>query len=286
MKLLTMNTHSLLEADYPEKLDIFVDGILRQMPDLIAMQEVNQTIDAPQIDPAYLEGQFPSPGYVVIREDNHAAQVVARLRKAGVRCSWTWMPIKRGYDIYDEGVALISLGRKIRDVDGFPVSKCHDYENWRTRKVLGVRLEGMDDWFYSVHMGWWNDPAEPFLHQWTVLNSCIASKRICDPVWLMGDFNAPTCFRGESYDTVSASGWYDTFTLAEVSDEGITVPGVIDGWHKRMKDGKSYGMRLDQIWCSQKKPIRSSSVLFNGINGAIVSDHFAVMIESCEEDEA
>lgn len=279
MKLLTLNSHSLLEADYEEKLDVFVTGILREKPDLIAMQEVNQTIEAPQIDPEFLQGQFPVPGYVVIREDNHAAQVVSRLRREGIDCSWAWLPIKRGYDVFDEGVAIISLNRKICDVDCFPVSKSNDYENWRTRKVMGVRLEGMDDWFYSVHMGWWNDPVEPFLHQWKVLNSCIASKRICDPVWLMGDFNAPTCFQGESYDTVSASGWFDTYILAGEKDDGITVPGVIDGWHRRMAESKSYGMRLDQIWCSHKKEILSSRVLFNGFPDEPVSDHFAVMIE-------
>lgn len=279
MKLLTLNTHSLLEEDYKEKLEIFIAGILREKPDLIAMQEVNQTIEAPEIDPAFLEGQFPVPGYVVIREDNHAAQVVARLRKEGINCSWCWLPIKRGYDIYDEGVAIISLGKKICDVDCFPVSKSNDYENWRTRKVMGVRLEGMDDWFYSVHMGWWNDPVEPFLHQWKVLNSCITSKRICDPVWLLGDFNAPTCFQGESYDTMCSSGWFDTYILAEEKDDGITVPGVIDGWRCRMAESKPYGMRLDQIWCSQKRDIQYSQVLFNDIRDKAVSDHFAVMIE-------
>lgn len=279
MKLLTLNTHSLLEEDYKEKIDVFIEGILREKPDLIAMQEVNQTIEAPEISVDMLEGQFPVPGYVVIREDNHAAHVVARLRQRGIFCSWAWLPVKRGYGIYDEGVAIISLGRKICDVDCFPVSRSNDYENWRTRKVMGVRLEGMEDWFYSVHMGWWNDPVEPFLHQWKVLNSCITSKRICDTIWLMGDFNAPTCFQGESYDTMSASGWYDTFVLAQKKDEGITVPGVIDGWHKRMIDGKSYGMRLDQIWCSQKKEILSSAVLFDGRSYGAVSDHFALMIE-------
>jgi len=278
MKILTLNTHSLLEENYSKKLDWFIDGILREKPDLIAMQEVNQSIDAPEIDPSMLEGQFPVPGYIVIREDNHAAHVVAKLRSAGLNCSWIWLPIKRGYDIYDEGIAIISLGRTICDVDSFPVSRTNDYENWRTRKVLGVRLEGLDDWFYSVHMGWWNDPAEPFLHQWRVLNSCVASKRICDTVWLMGDFNAPTCFQGESYDTMKSGGWYDTYTLAEQKDDGITVPGVIDGWHKRMA-GKKMGLRLDQIWCSQKRDIVSSQVIFNGIREEVVSDHFAVMIE-------
>ena len=49
MKLLTINTHSLIEDNYRKKLDIFVDVIYRIRPDIIAMQEVNQTINAPII---------------------------------------------------------------------------------------------------------------------------------------------------------------------------------------------------------------------------------------------
>jgi len=243
------------------------------------MQEVNQTIEAPRISPEGLEGQFPVPDAVTLREDNHAAQVASRLRQKGISCSWAWLPIKRGYGIYDEGVAIISLNRKICEVDCFPVSKCNDYENWKTRKVLGVCLEGLDDWFYCVHLGWWKDPEEPFLHQWKVLNSRIANKRSRAPIWLMGDFNAPDCFRGEGYDAVLSSGWYDTYLLAASKDDGVTVPGVIDGWHARTEGSKPNGMRLDQIWCSRKRKILSSRVLFNGCPDEAVSDHFAVMIE-------
>ena len=39
MKLLTINTHSLQEEHYPEKLEQFVEAILRESPDIIAMQE-------------------------------------------------------------------------------------------------------------------------------------------------------------------------------------------------------------------------------------------------------
>lgn len=278
MKLLTINTHSLQDDNFRQNVSRFVEGILREMPDLIAMQEVNQTYNAPRIDPALLEGQYPVPGYVTIRRDNYAAQVAYCLRQAGISCSWAWLPVKRGYGKYDEGVAIISLTRKICSVDAFPISKNSDYSNWRTRKVLGVRLEGMDDWFYSVHMGWWNDTAEPFLHQWKVLNCCVASKRICAPVWLLGDFNAPTCFRGESYDTILSSGWNDTYRMAAQRDGGITVPGVIDGWCSRERDAD--GMRLDYIWCSEKTEILSSCVVFNGERGDIVSDHFGVLVET------
>lgn len=282
MKILTLNTHSLLEENYTQKLNWFVEGILREKPDLIAMQEVNQSFDAPEIDPEMLEGQFPVPGYVTIREDNHVAQVVHRLRQAGISCSWTWLPVKSGYGKYDEGVAVISLSKKIQSVDTFPISKVNDYSNWRTRKVLGVQLEGMEDWFYSIHMGCWDDPAEPFLHQWKVLNGCVASKRICGPVWLLGEFSAPTCFRGESYDTIAGSGWFDTYCVAQQKDKGITFPRITEGWEDKLTDREVEGMRLACIWCSQKKEISSSCVVFNGERQPIVSDHFGVMIETKE----
>ena len=62
MKLLTINTHSLQEENYAQKLDQFVESVLKERPDLIAMQEVNQTCDAELADPELLTGQYPIPG--------------------------------------------------------------------------------------------------------------------------------------------------------------------------------------------------------------------------------
>lgn len=281
MKLLTINTHSLQEENYPEKLAHFVEVILRESPDIIAMQEVSQTADAPLMAEDALTGQYPSAGRIPIRADNHAAQVARRLRDAGAACSWAWLPVKLGYEKYDEGVAILSLGRSIRTADRILISKSNDYANWQTRAALGVQVEGRSDWFYTVHMGWWGDEDECFENQWKKLNSCVATKRICGPVWLMGDFNAPDAVRGESYDTVAAAGWVDTYQTALYRDHGLTVPGVIDGWRDRLP-ADAQGMRLDYIWCSRETPILSSRVVFDGTTGAVISDHFGVMIETKE----
>lgn len=275
MKLLTLNTHSLLEEDYSRKLEWFVEGILREQPDIVALQEVNQTRSAPQLEPEQLEGQYPVPGSVTIRSDNHAARVAKELRSRGVDCHWIWIPIKLGYGKFDEGIALLSLGRPFREVDLFPVSRTADYFNWRTRAVLGARVEGLEDWFYCLHMGWWDDTQERFLDQWRKLNCCIAAKRMCGTVWLMGDFNAPDAVPGQSYEHMVACGWVDTYQVAQRRDSGITVPGAIDGW----RDKPDQGMRLDYIWCSEKKTIRSSNVVFNGQRGPVVSDHFGLLVE-------
>ena len=279
MKLLTLNTHSLQEENYGQKLEWFVEAILREKPDIIALQEVNQTCDAPVLDADQLAGQYPVPGCMQIRQDNHAAAVARMLRSAGVDCWWAWIPIKRGYGKYDEGVAVLSLGRPIRCVDQFPVSKTSDYNSWRTRAVLGVQVEGLEDWFYSLHMGWWDDEVDRFLDQWKRLNCCIMSKRMCGNVWLMGDFNAPDRVHGQSYEHIVASGWFDTYALAHSRDSGITVSGAIDGWKQRHVFKMEDGMRLDYIWCSRKQEVRSSRIMFNGIKEPVVSDHFGILID-------
>lgn len=279
MKILTLNTHSLQEENYQAKLDWFIQGILQEMPDIIALQEVNQTANAELMDLDMLEGQYPIPGCMKIRRDNHAAVVAHRLRQAGIACYWAWLPIKLGYDRYDEGVAILSLGRKIRCVDKFPISRVNDYQNWRTRAALGVQVEGLSDWFYCLHMGWWDDVAERFLDQWKVLNSCIAGKRMCDTVWLLGDFNAPDVIPGQSYEHMVACGWIDTYQIALRKDNGITVPGIIDGWQKTCAEKKLEGMRLDYIWCNRKKEVLSSRAVFNGTREPVVSDHYGVLIK-------
>lgn len=280
MKILTINTHSLQEENYQQKLEWFIQGVIQERPDLIAMQEVNQSINAPEAPEAMLTGLYPMPGGIPIRVDNHAAQVASQLRKAGIPCSWVWLPLKLGYGKYDEGIALLSLGRPIRNTDAILISKCNDYYNWKTRKVLGVQLEGMEDWFYTIHMGWWQDAEEPFQRQWLFLNGSLATKRQWAPIWLMGDFNAPAEVRGEGYDCVQSSGWLDTYDLAAQRDEGITVPGIIDGWRDKILDLDAPGMRIDQIWCSQSRNIARSAVVFNGKNHPAVSDHFGVLIET------
>ena len=281
MKILTLNTHSLQEENYHQKLAWFVEQILHKRPDLIALQEVNQTISAPEADTSHLIGMASVPGCgIPVRWDNHAAEIAYRLRQAGVECSWTWLPIKVGYDKYDEGLAILSLGPKIAQTEAFPISEIQDYRNWRTRKVLGVRLEGMKDWFYTVHMGWWNDPVESFQGQWQKLSQALAAKKAESPVWLLGDFNSPAEVHGEGYDHIRAAGWYDTYHLAKTKGNGYTVEGVIDGWRDKLNGTEPAGMRIDHIWCSRKVPVSYSHVLFNGKCGPQVSDHFAVLIET------
>ena len=271
MKLLTLNTHSLMEPDYEAKLDAFAAFLLQERPEIVALQEVNQPVDAPPAKD--MCGMVPAGG-VFLKEGNHALNIVRRLRGAGVPVNWAYLPVKLGYGRFDEGLALMCLNGRIAKVDVCTISRTDDYHNWRTRKVLGVQTDAMPDWFYSVHMGWWQDGEEPFARQWTALNGHLACRK--GRTWLMGDFNAPAEIRGQGYDLVADSGWQDAYLLAKLRDGSCTVRGAIDGW--RSQDTPE-GMRIDHIWCSERADIARCSVVLDGRCSPVVSDHFGLMAE-------
>lgn len=281
MKLLTINTHSLIEENYQQKLEWFVEVIRKEQPDIIAMQEVNQSMKVPFAVAAKMRGYVPCEGMKVpIRQDNHAAQVADRLRWSGVAYDWTWLAGKIGYSKYDEGMAFLCR-QDIAETDTFCISSCDEYENWRTRKVLGVRLEGSDDWYYTVHMGWWNDPHEPFQKQWERLENKLQEKTKAGRVWLLGDFNSPAEVRGQGYDCVKACGWYDTYELALETNGSMTVKGIIDGWRELLGESSAQagGMRIDHIWCNERVPVSTSRVIFDGKETPVISDHFGMIAE-------
>lgn len=274
MKLLTLNTHSLIEENYRQKLLDFVSAVMQEMPDIIALQEVNQTIANPTVPASKLAGYCASDENAVIRTDNHVFNVAGLFREKGVEYNWTWIPLKKGYDKYDEGIALMSRS-PIHKTDILKISNIDDYNNWKTRKILGICTEEAPDvWFFSVHYGWWDDPDAPFQAQWERTHSHMQQY---ENVWLMGDFNSPAEVRDEGYDMIENAGWHDSFSLAEKKDSGITVGKVIDGWKDKITN--TAGMRIDQIWCKPSQKINSSHVIFNGKNYPVVSDHYGIIVE-------
>ena len=119
MKILTLNTHSIIEEDYETKLKIFVDGILTEKPDVFALQEVNQTVGAPIVFNVAETGFVPCEGYhCAIFKDNHALRVAQMLKDAGLPYVWTWIPLKIGYSKYEEGLAVFSQ-KKFESIDQF-----------------------------------------------------------------------------------------------------------------------------------------------------------------------
>ena len=258
MKILTINTHSLIEEDYERKLDVFIDAIYRLRPDIIAMQEVNQTKTSDIV--ALGRG-------IDVRCDNHALRVREALAELGLNYHYFWHGIKTAYDKFEEGLAIITH-LPVKETDTVLISKNNDISDWRTRYAIGIKVG--DEWFYSVHTGRYDDAFDPFLEQWERFNTHVWEK---ERVWVMGDFNCDSDSAG--YKAVISSGWYDTFRMAKAYDEGVTVRGAIDGW----RDGTVTQMRIDYIFVNRKIPVKSSQVVFNGIKEEKISDHYGVLVE-------
>ena len=283
MRLLTINTHSIVEENYQQKTRIFLDKIAELRPDIIAMQEVNQNSAAGEAGASLQLGRCVNNKEPRrLKADNHAAVVAAGLREKGLEYNWTWLPIKLGYNIYDEGAAVLCR-KPIAETDVILLTSEGDYNNWRTRYALGIRPAGSPDWFYTVHMGWWQDEKEPFGEQWLRLQQGIKAKAAEGRVFLMGDFNSPAQVRHEGYDLIKESGWQDTYLLAEAKDNGNTVRGVIDGWRDKLTNEEMLqGMRIDHIWCNEEIAVKNSRTCFDGENEPVVSDHFGLIIDTEE----
>mgnify|MGYP005763506945 CR=1 FL=1 len=290
MKLFSLNTHTLEEPDYERKLTRLAKGLLALQPDVTAFQEVNQTIGGQAVSQEELKksGYMPCPGIpgdrtVTVAGDNHGFQMAVLLREGGFPCFWTWIPVKVGYGKYDEGLAFLSP-RPFSSITQFYLSKGRDYENWKTRKALGisVEIEGRLNHFFSLHMGWWKDLEEPFSYQWNILTEKAASFLETGNVWLMGDFNSPDHVRGEGFDLIRSQGWQDVFMAAKDRKGYATAPGKIDGW-KDQKSGE--GMRIDYIWYSpggKDMPnllVDQASVVFDGVESPCVSDHYGIFTQ-------
>ncbi|GLI57196.1 hypothetical protein PM10SUCC1_27100 [Propionigenium maris DSM 9537] len=259
MRLLTLNCHSWQEEDQIEKIRYLAETISQGGYDVVALQEVSQHKDSKII-------------YDNIREDNFAHLLVEELKKLGSNYSFIWDFSHYGYDVWEEGVALLSK-HSIEDRESFYISHSNSIHNWKSRKIVGgsVEVEGESIAFYTCHTGWWSDEDEPFEHQGRELH-----KRLRDldrRTFFMGDFNNDARVRGEGYDFLVQKKFIDTFTLAKSKDEGHTVLGDIAGW-----EGDHSHKRLDIIFTNRITDVKSSRVIFNGENKEIISDHFGVEV--------
>ncbi|MBQ8545762.1 MAG: endonuclease/exonuclease/phosphatase family protein [Clostridia bacterium] len=261
MKLLTLNTHSVIDEGYERKVKLFADAIARHKPDVIALQEVMQPANAVKLETSKIK----AVGKIPVKKGNFLFNVMNELEKINHEYFGVYFAFKRAYDKYDEGLAIIS-SEEITSIETQQLSPFDDYNNYKTRHSLGVRTH--NNWFYSLHFNWENDSESPFIDEWRMLYSSINQKK---NIWLMGDFNITPA--SEGYQIITKS-YNDTYIMARDIDNGITVGGEIDGWH-----GQVEKKRIDYIFTGKDLEIKSSKVIFNGKNEDIISDHFGVIVE-------
>lgn len=272
MKLMTVNTHSLVGEDFPLRAEAFFESILLELPDVIAMQEVNQTPDAPVVDSDTVSRFVSSGVSIPLREDNYAYWLWRKLSEEGISYYWTWFPIKRGYGRYDEGLATFSR-LPIDAVETVYLSPNRDYEDWHTRAALAIQCGARGEWFYNAHMSRWSGQGG-FMDEWNRLKGSFSTK---ESLWLMGDLNNPAEVRDEGYDTVTKDGFFDAYLLAKDRSGEATARRGIDGWGDGNADD---GLRIDHVWCSERREILRYRTVFDGKDLPVVSDHFGVIVEA------
>lgn len=273
MKLLTLNTHSWLEADALEKMDEIAQMIASQSFDVIALQEVNQSVNAPTVHSPFHFS--PNSQGHPIRQDNFALQLVQKL-EFDYHCTyyWTYAYNHIAYDHYEEGVVLLSK-TPFQNVMVYPLSKITDPNDYHTRVLVGaeIKIQNQSFDFYSLHASWWVSPEGFSCFPYEVEKLKEVQQNTSHPVFLMGDFNNPSHIQGEGYSALQKD-WWDSYSLAKETCGKYTVMNNIAGW-----DDNQGGLRIDFIMMSQKFPISLTKVYFDGKNGKIVSDHFGYGVD-------
>lgn len=259
MKLLTVNVHGWLEENQEEKIEQLAKTIADKDYDVVALQEVNQTMSAPKVARA-------------LKADNYGLKVLEQLEKlVGARYSYFWSNSHIGYDRYDEGIALLTR-HPVYEVDAFYCSQHQTVDSILSRKVLGLTLsyQGQLIECYSCHINLPDGKGENQLENVEAIVNRTPQNRL---KILMGDFNTDALSDAPAYEAIKGLGLYDSFEIAEQRDAGITVEKAIDGW-----SGHSQEKRLDYIFLNQERRVLSSQVIFNGSNQMPISDHFGLEV--------
>lgn len=260
MKLLTLNCHSWQEEEQLEKIKYLAEVIKEKSYDVISLQEVSQSIDAEIL-------------YDNIKKDNFVHLLLEELKNLGCEdYNFYWDYSHIGYDVYEEGLALITK-HPILEKQSFFISKGKDLNYWKTRKIVRLKInyEGNNINFYSCHLGWWQDEEETFKYQADKLIEHTDENTLA---FFMGDFNNNAFLLGEGYSYLMDLGLKDCYNLAQSKDCGVTVQGEIAGWDNNIED-----LRLDLILSNTSVNVKSCNVIFNDKNKNIISDHFGVEVE-------
>ena len=257
MKLLTLNCHSWREENQLDKIKYLAKVISEEKYDVITLQEVSQRLN---------DGKG-------VTKENYISVLLEELKSLGVEeYDYFWDMAHIGYDIYEEGLAILTR-HKIIDKESLFITKNEDIKNYKVRKIVkaNICIENKEYAFLSCHLGWWHDEEESFKDQVSSLLSKVSKDKT---TFLMGDFNNNAFIKDEGYDYLLNQNLYDTYSLAKEKDNGITVPGKIDGWSNCSEE-----KRLDLILTNDKNMVpKTSKVIFNGKNKNIVSDHYGVEV--------
>lgn len=261
-----------METDNHMQVDILAKRIAKEDYDFVGLQEVNQLMDSPL---AELDEYFqPTVEQQAIRQDNFLFCLVKCLKDLGCNYYWSWSYNHIGYDIYHEGIGLLS--KTPIESESHLISESSDPTDYHTRKVMisTTTINGQKTFVASAHFSWWQNEKKAFAYEWSIIEKILLEKQ--GSLIMMGDFNNEAKRIGEGYDLVknSSLGLHDAFVLAKDRYGENTVEKEIDGW-----SGNDAKLRIDYILVSDNYEVKSYHIVFDGNNESIISDHFGIEVE-------
>ena len=124
MKLLTLNCHSWREENQLDKIKYLAKVISEEKYDVITLQEVSQRLN---------DGKG-------VTKENYISVLLEELKSLGVEeYDYFWDMAHIGYDIYEEGLAILTR-HKIIDKESFFITKNEDIKNYKVRKIVKANI--------------------------------------------------------------------------------------------------------------------------------------------------
>ncbi len=245
LKLLTLNLHCFAESNMEEKQKIIAKEISTRDVDIIFLQEVAQ-----------LETK-ENMAKVMISKDNYGLSIKKLLKRYGKDYNFYYEPIKRGFNIYQEGVGILSK-YQLSDITSKYISNSRVYDNWKSRKVLYGKLEidSRSIYLATAHLGW-TDEFEQFENQFDLAVEDFDNNHTI----FAGDFNVTP--ESKEYEYIKKQGWIDI--LAQIPE--ITFIGDVQN---------KMPARIDYFMSNKREKLINQEILFKEKR---VSDHFGVYIE-------
>lgn len=273
MKVLTLNTHSYMEENLEKQIEVLALAIKANDYQLVALQEVNQRKNSSKTKP---DNYFqPVKKQKAIREDNFMLLLVNRLREMDCNYYWSWVYNHIGYDIYHEGVGLLS--KSPLTSNSLLVSESADPADYRTRNVLisKTQFQGKDFVAVNGHFSWWISPEKGFSYEWQLLEKEL-EKFPSLPLMLMGDFNNSDVVANQGYQLVMESplNLTDSYKQAEVRHGRGTVEQAIDGWQDNHES-----IRIDYIFNQPAFYAKTYKTIFDGKDRPQISDHLGIEVD-------
>lgn len=251
MKLLTLNLHCFAEENIKQNQGIISDFIIEREIDVCFFQEVAQHFENKVIKDR-------------IKEENYVFDLIQLLQEEGHTYYMHFDYSKRGYGVYDEGLAIISK-TPLYNKDSYHVSKKVDYHDWKTRMNVSCEtlFQNKEIVLTSIHLGW-SDEIETFEEQFDETMIHIDKNKLN---LIAGDFNVSE--GSKEYHHVVGYDLTDLYYNGEKTY-------YHDITHLDYIDVKEEATRIDYVFSNKPLKTMKREVVFKDTR---VSDHFGVYIE-------